>query len=65
VLTPWPARPAALERSNRETLARLGEVEVEVLPWLHGPEVAALADAGAQLPWQRWVTPARRPPPPR
>jgi dethiobiotin synthetase len=63
VLTPWPARPAALESSNRETLARLGEVEVAVLPWLPGPEVAALADAGSQLPWGQWVTPARRPPP--
>jgi dethiobiotin synthetase len=63
VLTPWPARPAALESSNRDTLARLGEVEVAVLPWLPGPEVAALADAGSQLPWGQWVTPARRPPP--
>jgi dethiobiotin synthetase len=59
VLTPWPAQPMALERSNRETLARLGEVEVEVLPRLPGPEVAALTAAGARLPWRRWVTPER------
>ena len=34
VLTPWPEPPGAIERSNRETIARLGEVEVEVLPRL-------------------------------
>ena len=28
VLTPWPDAPSALERSNRETIARLGEVAV-------------------------------------
>ncbi len=31
VLTPWPAEPLAIERSNRETIAALGEVEVETL----------------------------------
>ncbi len=55
VLTPWPAQPTALEDSNRETLARLGEVEIAVLPRVPGPEVTALADAGAQLPWWRWL----------
>ena len=25
VLTPWPAQPGEMERSNRETIARLGE----------------------------------------
>ena len=34
VLTPWPAEPAAIERSNREAIERLGDVEVEVLPEL-------------------------------
>lgn len=34
VLTPWPAEPAAMERSNLETIARLGSVEVETLPHL-------------------------------
>ena len=28
VLTPWPEQPSVLEHSNRETIARLGEVEV-------------------------------------
>ncbi|HYH62173.1 MAG TPA: dethiobiotin synthase [Solirubrobacterales bacterium] len=31
VLTPWPGRPGALELSNRETIERLGEVEVRTL----------------------------------
>jgi dethiobiotin synthetase len=34
VLTPWPESPGEIERSNRETIATLGEVEVEVLPQL-------------------------------
>lgn len=34
VLTPWPDRPGAVEDSNRETLAALGEVPVETLPRL-------------------------------
>jgi dethiobiotin synthetase len=33
-LTPWPAAPSAMEESNRETIARLGEVAVETLPQL-------------------------------
>lgn len=32
VLTPWPAEPGKLERSNRETIERLGGVRVEALP---------------------------------
>jgi dethiobiotin synthetase len=32
VLTPWPAQPSAIEKSNRETIAGLGEVQVLVLP---------------------------------
>lgn len=31
VLTPWPAEPGTLERSNRETIERLGAVRVETL----------------------------------
>ena len=31
VLTPWPDEPSALERSNRATIARLGDVRVETL----------------------------------
>jgi dethiobiotin synthetase len=51
VLTPWPDRPGQLERSNRETIAELGEVRVETLPALD------LADRAS------W--PALRLPPPR
>jgi dethiobiotin synthetase len=32
VLTPWPERPGEIERSNRETIAALGAVEVGTLP---------------------------------
>src|SRR5262249_17896685 len=32
VLTPWPANPAPMERSNLETIAGLGDVAVETLP---------------------------------
>jgi len=34
VLTPWPEEPSGIERSNRETIAALGEVEVKALPAL-------------------------------
>lgn len=34
VLTPWPERPSEIQQSNRETIVALGEVKVEVLPWL-------------------------------
>lgn len=34
VLTPWPEQPTRIEESNRETIAALGEVEVETLPRL-------------------------------
>jgi dethiobiotin synthetase len=31
VLTPWPENPGQIEKSNQETIAALGEVEVETL----------------------------------
>jgi dethiobiotin synthetase len=34
VLTPWPAQPSAIERSNHETIESLGEARVMVLPTL-------------------------------
>jgi len=34
VLTPWPGQPTEVERSNRETIALVGEVEVQTLPRL-------------------------------
>lgn len=35
VLTPWPEQPSEIERSNRATIAALGEVQVETLPRLN------------------------------
>ncbi len=55
VLTPWPDTPSVMERSNRETIARLGDVEVAVLPFVPTATVEALARAGATLPWRRWL----------
>ena len=48
VLTPWPDEPSVMERSNRETIARIGAVEVGVLPRV-ALEPAALGAAGAAL----------------
>jgi dethiobiotin synthetase len=49
VLTPWPAEPSEIERSNRETIATIGEVEVQTLPPLD------LSDPGSwpALSWKR------------
>jgi dethiobiotin synthetase len=55
VLTPWPERPGEMERSNRETIARLGEIEVATLGEVRSPNVADLARAGDELPWRRWL----------
>ncbi len=49
VLTPWPAAPSVIERSNRETIGRLGEVAVAGLAFVQGPDRSALARAGAEL----------------
>jgi dethiobiotin synthetase len=55
VITPWPDRPARLERSNRETIARMAGVEVAGLPRVHHPHRDALARAAEGLPWRRWL----------
>jgi dethiobiotin synthetase len=55
VLTPWPAEPSPMERSNRQTIEALGRVEVAMLRRVSGPELGELADAGARLPWRRWL----------
>ena len=44
VLTPWPAEPTEIERSNRETIAALGAVDVLTLPQL---------DLAAPATWPR------------
>ncbi len=56
VLTPWPGQAGAIERSNRTTLERLGEVEVATLAQLSELSPAALAAAGATLPYERWLS---------
>ena len=53
VLTPWPAAPTAMQSSNRDTIERLGAVEVATLPPLD-MRLAAV-DPRPQLPVERWV----------
>jgi len=55
VLTPWPAEPGAMERSNAETIAALGDVTVSLLPRAAALTPDALAVAGAKLPLERWI----------
>ena len=47
VLTPWPGEPSEIERSNRLTIAALGEVEVKTLPLLD----LAAPDTWPALSW--------------
>jgi len=56
VLTPWPDEPTPIERSNRETIARLGEVEVRTLPRL---------DLSSPSSWPRLAPPPAQPAPNR
>ena len=52
VITPWPDRPSAMERSNRDAIERLGDVPVAGLPRTTPDR---LADAGASLPVEDWL----------
>jgi dethiobiotin synthetase len=54
VLTPWPAEPTVMQRSNRDTIARRGRVAVDVLPEVT-PDAGDLARAGARLPLASWL----------
>jgi dethiobiotin synthetase len=54
VLTPWPETPGAMERSNRDTIERLGEIEVVGLGHVPRPTAADLIPIGDALPWRRW-----------
>ncbi len=60
VLTPWPREPSVLEHSNRVTIARVGEVEVQTLPRVRSPVSSELARAGEELPWRDWLAGAVR-----
>jgi dethiobiotin synthetase len=55
VLTPWPADPSIMQRSNRDTIARLGSVEVATLGLVARADPELLADAAASLPLERWL----------
>ena len=55
VMTPWPREPDAMLRSNRDTIARLGAVEVATLAPLSPASVAELAAAGAALDPERFL----------
>ena len=52
VLTPWPNEPAAMLRSNRETLEALGGLQVCGLPHT---SPGALALAASDLPVEDWL----------
>ena len=52
VMTPWPESPEPIERSNRQTIERLGGVPVAGLP---PTDPASLAAAGAALPLDDWL----------
>ena len=55
VLTPWPDAPDTIERSNLETIGRLGEVEVGTLATIGEPTPELLAAAADGLPLERWL----------
>jgi dethiobiotin synthetase len=52
VMTPWPPEPDPIERSNRETIERLGGVPVHGLP---PTDPYSLAAAGRSLPLGDWL----------
>jgi dethiobiotin synthetase len=55
VLTPWPAAPDRIQRSNRETIERLGGVPVAALAEIPRAEPELLAAAGDRLPLEEWL----------
>jgi len=55
VITPWPEEPSTMMRSNRETIARLGSVDVATLPHLPDGSPSSLAAGGAGLPLAAWL----------
>jgi dethiobiotin synthetase len=55
VLTPWPDAPGSIERSNMETIAELGELDVFGLARQDPGRPAAVPT----LPVERWLGPPR------
>jgi dethiobiotin synthetase len=56
VLTPWPEAPDPIQVSNRDTITRLGAVEVATLGFVSEPRFDTLAAAAATLPLKRWLS---------
>lgn len=56
VLTPWPAEPSRMERSNHETIARLGAIEVATVNEIATADIPELVRAGAHLRWRDWLS---------
>ena len=52
VMTPWPEEPDDMERSNRQTVERLGGVPVSGLP---RTDRESLAQAASALPLDDWL----------
>jgi dethiobiotin synthetase len=52
VITPWPAEPDQLVKSNRSTIERFGSVAVSPL---EPTDPDSLAEAGAKLPIDDWI----------
>jgi dethiobiotin synthetase len=52
ILTPWPDEPGDVERSNKQTIAMLGDVDVHTL---RKTTPDRLAEAGADLPIDDWL----------
>ena len=50
VLTPWSPKPNEIERSNRETIARLGDIEVAELGHVQSPAVVRSHASGRCAP---------------
>jgi dethiobiotin synthetase len=59
VMTPWPDDPSDMEKNNRETIQRLGDVPVYGLPETTPDEIAK---AGAELPVDEWLEVAENTP---
>ena len=55
VMTPWPAEPSEIQRSNRDSVTRLAGVDVSTLPQIAHADRALLAAAGAGLPLTSWL----------
>ena len=56
VLTPWQARPTAVEQSNKSTIERVSGLAVHELPPL---SAGGLVAGGSRLPLSQWFPPTR------